>query len=156
MVILEDCKLISRIQGITQIEFHICLGGKSRFLFGVIESVLCETGCNFLVFKGRIILSTARCLISRKSLRRNEPPKCSLFSMFLSTLFFLPLPPHIHTMHQRNIAPACYLAVDSVRINCRHCFLCGLGTENCSLTFSQVSDKYWKLWQLNVACRRNT
>ncbi|XP_044241528.2 serine/threonine-protein kinase 38-like isoform X1 [Ursus arctos] len=64
MVILKDCELISCIQGITQIEFHICLGGKSRLLFGVIESVLCETGCNFLVFKGGIILSTARCLIS--------------------------------------------------------------------------------------------
>lgn len=154
MVILKDCELISRIQGITQIEFHICLGGKSRLLFGVIESVLCETGCNFLVFKGGIILSTARCLISRKSLRRNEPPQME-FVFNVSLYPFLPPPPCMHTIHQRNIAPACYLAVDSVNISCRHCFLCGLGTENCSLTFSQVSDKYRQLWQLNVACRRN-
>lgn len=146
MVIIKDCKLIRCIQGITQIEFHICLGGKSRLLFGVIEAGLCETGCNFLVFKGRIILSAAKRLRRCKALRRNESPKCGLFLMFLSTLFHpFPLPGHIHNL--RNNASACYLAVESVRINCRHCFLCGLGTQNCSLTFTQVSDKYWKLWQ---------
>lgn len=141
---MKDCKLISCIQSITQIEFHICLGGKSRLLFGVIESLLCEAGCNFLVFKGRIILSTMR----YKSLERNEPPKCGFFFFNVSlcplspilSAHLLPLP-----VHQRDTALACYLAVGSMRINCIRCFLCGLGTENCSLTFSQVPEKYWKL-----------
>lgn len=142
MVIIKDCKLIHCFQDLTQIKYHICLGGKSRLLCGVIEFVLCETGCNFLVFKGRIILSTAKCLRCT-SLRKNEPPNVVSFLMFLSTLS--PGPPHpppphthieTHTMHPRYTAPACYSAIESVRINCRHCFLCGLETKNCSLTFS--------------------
>lgn len=93
MVIIKDCKLISHIQGITQIEFHICLGGKSRLLFRVIESVLCETGCNFLVFKGRIILSTARCLTRCKSLGRKESPSFQFSLVFLVFMFLSTLPP---------------------------------------------------------------